>query len=258
MPQTLDILFAILIAVVLPIWGYFDLQRLQRDLAAGRTEARARAYLQTILWQWVLAAGALALWIAYGRDWSELGFVSPLGWRLWLSIALTALAVLVLMAQWRSIVAATGEKRDRYLQPLGAQMELVKHLLPHDAREWRRFLAVAVTAGICEELLYRAYLIWFLNAFIGLWGAAIVSTIIFAAAHLYQGPRAAVTIIFVGAALTALYLLSRSIWLPILVHAVIDLTNGAIGYHVLKQGGASARESALQAHECAQPHAAAG
>ena len=236
MPTAIDFAFVAVVAVIFPIWGFFEFRRLKREIAAGNVEARARAYVQVMLSQWALAAVALGIWFYYSRPWGALGFASPVDWRLWTGVALTAIAAGLLVMQWWAIVRATGENADRYKSQLTAQLEPVKEILPHNRRELRRFLALSVTAGVCEELLFRAYLIWFLAAFTGLWIAAAVSTVIFAAAHLYQGPKPAVKIIFIGAAMAGLYLLSRSIWLPMLVHALIDLISGLIAFRVLSSG----------------------
>ena len=62
-------------------------------------------------------------------------------------------------------------------------------LLPRTGEERGWFAAVAVTAGCCEELLYRGVLIAFGTGVLGLgvWPAAAIAVVVFGAAHLYQG-----------------------------------------------------------------------
>ena len=237
MPSTIDYAFAILTAIVFPIWGFFGFRRLKRQIAAGDIEARALAYLQIIVSQWTLAAGAVLIWLYHRRPWAQLGLAPTQDWRLWTGLALTLVAAILLVVQWRAVVTATGEKAEVQNSRLRSQLESVKEILPQNRRELRRFFLLALTAGTCEELLYRAYLIWFLAAFtgMGILVAAALSTLIFAAAHLYQGPGAAVKVVFVGAAMAGLYLFSRSIWLPMLLHALLDVTSGAIAFHVLSR-----------------------
>ncbi len=43
----------------------------------------------------------------------------------------------------------------------------VEYLLPHSRDELRWFTALSVTAGVCEELLYRGFLFWVLKAYVG-------------------------------------------------------------------------------------------
>ena len=44
-------------------------------------------------------------------------------------------------------------------------------------------MPLCFTAGICEELLFRGYLVWVLKAWIGLGAAAGVIMVIFGLAH---------------------------------------------------------------------------
>ena len=47
-----------------------------------------------------------------------------------------------------------------------------------------RFGGVSLTAGFCEEFLYRGYFIWVLAPWLGWWGAAAVSLLFFAVSHM--------------------------------------------------------------------------
>jgi membrane protease YdiL (CAAX protease family) len=105
-------------------------------------------------------------------------------------------------------------------------------IIPHNGSELARFYALAVTAGIVEEILWRGFLIWYLNQFMPLWAAAVISTIGFALAHAYQGLANLPQITAVSAALAALYLISGSIWFPIVLHAAIDILQGRLGYDI--------------------------
>jgi membrane protease YdiL (CAAX protease family) len=105
------------------------------------------------------------------------------------------------------------------LEPVGA-------LLPRTEGERRLFAALAVTAGICEEVLFRGFLLFYLQeVFPGLEvaGAVAVSSIVFGLAHLYQGAVGTLMTGLFGAAMAILYVVSGSLVLPILLHALLDL-----------------------------------
>jgi membrane protease YdiL (CAAX protease family) len=76
----------------------------------------------------------------------------------------------------------------------------VQFLLPHGALEITLWIAVSVTAGICEEALYRGYL---QRQFMALTRSVptgiLLSAAAFGAAHAYQGLRLAVQIGLLGA-----------------------------------------------------------
>jgi uncharacterized protein len=109
---------------------------------------------------------------------------------------------------------------------LAAQLRPVAALLPRTPAERRVFAAVAVTAGICEELLYRGFGLAALRwaapglghpALIGLTAAA------FGLAHLYQGPRGVVLTGLAGAYLAWIAIATGSLLPAMLLHALLDL-----------------------------------
>ena len=101
--------------------------------------------------------------------------------------------------------------------------DVISRLAPHTRTERRAAAALAVTAGICEELLYRG-LLTALGVGLGLpvWLAAVLSCVLFAAAHLYQGWWGLVGPGLLGALLMVLYLGTGSLLFPVLLHIAIE------------------------------------
>lgn len=102
-------------------------------------------------------------------------------------------------------------------------------MLPRTATERRYAAAVAVTAGICEEVLFRGF---FVAAGTGpghlpLAAAAAVSLAVFTLAHIYQGVRQLFAVAALAVVFTLLYVRSGSLFLPIFVHIAVDL-NGLL------------------------------
>ena len=91
------------------------------------------------------------------------------------------------------------------------------------------FLAVSWTeAAFIEEMFFRGYLLNRLTDLagrqrLGVTIALVGSALIFGAAHAYQGITGVVDTALAGLLLGLLYLLARrNLWLPILVHGIID------------------------------------
>ena len=63
---------------------------------------------------------------------------------------------------------------------------------------------------------------------IGLWPAVVVSSIIFGLGHAYQGKVGILKTGAVGLVMALLVVFSGSLWIAILVHAVVDITSGRI------------------------------
>lgn len=220
-------------AILLPVYARFNYPRFQQALADGVFDARARQYKRTTLRQWILTIAALAIWFRSGRSAEMLGLGFPSGPRFWIGLLLA----FGLALAWRRMLSAAvsdEEGRERLL----AQLQVVRPLLPSTVRELRLFTMLSITAGVCEELLFRGYLIWYLTIYIGLPGAAVLSGIWFGLGHLYQGRRQAVRIIFVGFVFVLFYVGTGTLWIPMALHAALDAAQGRLAYGLLSEQGA--------------------
>jgi membrane protease YdiL (CAAX protease family) len=90
-----------------------------------------------------------------------------------------------------------------------------------------------------EETLWRGYMFWYLGHLMPLWAAAIVTSVVFGFGHIYQGIANVPKIILVGGVFAGLYLLTGSLWLPILLHAVFDAVQGRAVCRLLSNASGS-------------------
>ncbi len=85
-------------------------------------------------------------------------------------------------------------------------------------------LAVAVVAPISEEIMFRGFLFRYLQGRLPLWGAVLVSAVIFSAAHAgWQEPTLFLPIFADGLVLAYLCAKSGSIWPGVMVHMTINI-----------------------------------
>jgi membrane protease YdiL (CAAX protease family) len=94
---------------------------------------------------------------------------------------------------------------------------------------------VSLSAGFSEELIFRGYLIWAFQPLLGLWGAAALSLVVFAAAHAYHGAAGALAAGVVGAFLTLMVVILGSLWPAVAAHLLIDLQQGFAAWLVLQE-----------------------
>ena len=113
-------------------------------------------------------------------------------------------------------------------------------MMPLNGSELARFNMLSLTAGIVEETLWRGFLFWYLGHVMPLWTAAIISAVGFGLAHSYQGLANIPRVAMIGAVFSGLYLLTGSLWLPIILHAAVDLLQGRMAYEVLRSNAKKA------------------
>jgi membrane protease YdiL (CAAX protease family) len=98
---------------------------------------------------------------------------------------------------------------------------------------------VSLTAGCCEEFLFRGYFIRALAPWLGWWGAATLSLLIFASGHAYQGWNGALRTGIVGAIFTLVVAIFGSLRPAIALRALIDLSNGMFAWLAPREGQAT-------------------
>lgn len=192
--------------------------RLLIERLGHNPSARLHHYRRGIAFEWGGAAlvGLLAL-LAHSRVQS----LWPPGEHPGVAaqIPLVAVAILAITAVYRF----GGEPIRR---ALAVQLRPVAALLPRTPAERRWFALLALTAGVCEELLYRGFGLAALR-----WAApdirtpalVIITGAAFGFAHLYQG-RLGVTLTGVlGAYLAWITIATGSLVPVMLLHALLDL-----------------------------------
>ena len=229
-PTWWDLAAVVALFTLVPWQAAREYRRLVARVGAGDTTARAREYRSTMTWQWGLTGVLGAGWWWADRPFHALGFAIPDGTAFAAGALVTVAGLAFLYAQWR----ATTRLDDKGLAALRAQMDAVAEFLPRTDHEAALFRALSVTAGVCEEVVYRGYLLWCLGALVPAWAAVAIGAAAFGVVHLYQGPAGAVRTGVVGLAAGALYTGTGSLLWPIILHAAVDLQGGAVARRVLK------------------------
>ncbi len=230
-PGPLDHLLAVVIVVVLPLYGIWEFRQLQYEAASGRHGARLKAYKLTMIVEWGLALAMVGVWLSAGRPLPSLGLGFDPSWRL--GAGFLAAAILVGLAWWQNrFILADAERRDGAREELAAMADL----LPRTRRERAGFTATSVTAGICEELLYRGFLLQYLLPGFGIWASVGLTSLVFGLGHVYQGVGGVLKTGLFGVVMAGLVVLSGSIWPAVALHAAIDLVSGELGWRLLAEG----------------------
>ncbi len=226
------ILILIVLGVLVPWRGAVRVKRLLAQDALT-TSQRLSLYASTIAFQWLLVA--VIFWRSFSRHLSpnELGLVVSGVWQTWF-VALVVTGLLC-MNQW------AGVRKMARLPPSqrGFLFQFTQKIMPQHPSEAFVFVALACTAGLSEEFVYRGFVFAvFSRAFVqtpfAAFFALVVSSAWFAMAHLYQGRRGIITTFVVGILFSTVRIWTGNIVPAIVGHIGVDLVAGLYAPRVLR------------------------
>ena len=213
----------LLLAVVFPLLGVRDYRLLLRRTNEGDADARVKFYKGYLKWQWPLTIGLLAWWLLSGNGLESIGLIPVADGQQWVAIGVGVLAILAQVTYLAWVSLNTDG-----LTAIKKQMGELSNLAPQSPTENRLFDMVSISAGVCEEILYRGLLLATLVSLVGTWPAVAITSLIFGLGHAYQGISGIAKTGLVGLVLALFTVSSGSLYIAIVLHAVIDLTSGRI------------------------------
>gem|GEM_PF-1019912 len=212
LPTLMIFLALALILVVAPLASAL-LARRARSGERARHARYARSLL--ILWSMTwLSIYALSLW---GQRPADVGWVPPDN----------PIYPYLLVLTFIGVLAVLGARAIRSVDPGYAQR--IRLIAPVTARDWLWYVPVALSAGICEEFLYRGYALHVVAALThSLVAGVVVSTAAFGIAHMYQGRRGVIGTTVFGLVFAFVVVVWGSLWPCMIAHALQDLIGGAL------------------------------
>ena len=212
-------LLTAILLVIVPAVGYLRFRRLQINARLARpVRTKLTLYARIICWQWLLVAAMMLVIRRHGLSMADVGerFGDAR-----LTLAVTAGLLLILGA-----VTVIILRRIQRSPPerLAARVGPLRHILPAFGPEMVAFAFVSLNAGVCEELLYRGWLVNLLRAATGsAWIAIVVGAAAFGIGHVYQGTKGMLRTGFVGLQLAYLFVVVDSLIPGQALHAAVDL-----------------------------------
>jgi membrane protease YdiL (CAAX protease family) len=216
----------IFLLAVIAVWsalGYFGTLRMR----PVQNPHRAAMYVLTILWEWSVVA-----YVAWGakRHGSSLRELIGGKWnnlKAFLKDAVIAagfwlIALAVLFCTAVALHATrTGQN--------------IRFLLPQNQLEIFLWILTSITAGFCEEVIFRGYFQRQFSAWAGNVPAGVLlSAAVFGAAHIYQGWKSAIIIVVYGLLFGILAEFRKSLRPGMMTHAWHDGFAGLVGRLIAK------------------------
>jgi membrane protease YdiL (CAAX protease family) len=216
-------LLAFYLIALAPIWDHFEIRKLKTGADPRR---KTKFYWLVIAATWTACAVACAavgwrsiFWIHLEPreiSWLPSGTgANSFMVGLLVAFAAGALAPAILMA-----------RSPRYAKGIEKALKPMQFILPVTGPERSWWVAICATAGIGEEILYRGFLIQYLRhepLHLKLIAAILLACAIFGVAHVYQGPKGIAGTAFLGLVFSAIFVVSGSLLIPMILHFRIDL-----------------------------------
>ena len=201
------------------------------------TMERLSLYASTIAFQWLaVAVVAWRAW-AHGFTASQFGLIVPD--RSKILIAAVVGTATIASLQWLNL-----RRMGRIpVEARGSLQAIAERILPQSTVELLPYLALAITAGLCEEFLYRGFaMAVLLHVGLPAWAVVLLSSVLFGLAHSYQGRGGIVMTLLIGLILGTSRLAYGSLVPAILWHGGVDVVAGTAGPRYLTPRGARSQE----------------
>jgi membrane protease YdiL (CAAX protease family) len=209
---------------ILLIFGYFSFRDAQHAHTAVSAPAAVshgaiiRGYLISIAYEW-----GMAYWAWAGVHWNG-GRLSDLTggrWASWRSLAMDVAIAIPFWGVWELTAWLMHRAVDRVATPT------TPYQPPSGLLEIFLWILLSVSAGFCEELVFRGYLQQqFRAATRSIVAAVILQGAIFGLVHAYQGWKQVMVIVPLGILYGALVAWRRNLRASMIAHAWSDIFEG--------------------------------
>ncbi len=219
-----DHLFFFVIGVVFPTMAIMtEKPGNEDDMDMSYLPPKKHIYYTNGLMLLIGSLMVLTLWNVTYRSFEKLGFhdimINPTA--IWIVVAISLIYIV------DTVYNVIQNKKDPQ------KWQDLSHIMPSTWSDYRHFIFLAFAAGICEEIIFRGFMVNYVLEMTSATSfavplALIVPAFIFAISHIYQGWLSVIKIASISLLFGALYMYTSSLYLVIIIHTAVDLVSGAV------------------------------
>ena len=206
-----------------------------------RTEAtQVKRYRRTMAWMWGPAIVVVVMSLIGGISLADLGLrpisinyniwftanVLTINYNVWFTAIVLTISGIMLAFSLRTVILSLTSKKFRDKQKDAiASDSTANDILPRTKKEKRQYILMSISSGICEELVYRGFIAFLLQAAfpeIPIFLVILIPSVLFGIGHLYQGWEGVVETGAVGAIFMCLLLVTDSLIPVMFLHFVTN------------------------------------
>jgi membrane protease YdiL (CAAX protease family) len=216
-------LFLLAVIAAWCTWGYFVAIRMR----GAQNSHRPAMYILTILLEWTVVA-----YIAWGAKRHRFSLRELVGGK-WNDSKAVLKDVAIAAGFWLIALVVLG--CTAFALHATKPGQFIRFLLPQNSLEIFLWVLTSLTAGICEEIIFRGYFQRQFSAWTGSIPAGVLlSAAVFGAGHIYQNWKSAIIIAVYGLLFGILAEMRKSLRPGMITHAWHDGLAGLVGRLVAK------------------------
>nr|WP_321231603.1 CPBP family intramembrane glutamic endopeptidase [uncultured Psychroserpens sp.] len=206
---------ALVVGLLFPVYAIWSGKKTKQILIKNPS-AKTLVFRDTGIILIILAAISIIPFLLDNKNIDVIG-LNFLDKPLWI-IGLFAISFLVLY------VLNSVKLNERVARKFYQANKRLQFLMPTTLEELRITIVVSFIAGICEEIVYRGFLFWYLSQYMPMLLAMVLANLPFALGHLTTtGKKNTFGAFILAFIFSGAYMLTKSLWLAILLHIVVDL-----------------------------------
>jgi membrane protease YdiL (CAAX protease family) len=194
-------------------------------------KAKSIRYYRTMAWMWGPAIVVIIMSLIGGISFADLGIRAvSFNYNIWFTVIVLAINGLLLAFGLRTLILSFASKKFREkMKSEIAGDDVANDILPRTKKEKCQYVLLSFSSGICEELIYRGFAAFLLQAVfpeIPIFLIVLIPGVLFGLGHLYQGWQGVIETGAVGAIFMCLFLVTGSLVPVMVLHFITNASDG--------------------------------